>query len=268
MPNWTTQYNTTQTRAAIKNYLLNDRKTQMALALRMTKLARQLHNEIKRTPNMNEERAFEILQKELRKFGGNIEKQVDIIFNKQFAAPLDQTNLSNPINMTMALSNPDSYVSQQINATIGAITDSLNIETAEVEETIKQEEQDQTTQMMQKNTTDEKEEDTIKDLKNTTDEKKEDGTTKGLKNITDEKKDDAIEDFATLGAVGRAASDAIKAFDTGNTSEETTAINKIYEKATGHAGNIKEFMKKEEEVTSPFMSTLTPKSLLKDEKEK
>lgn len=245
MPSWTNQLNTTQTRAAIRNSLLGDRRTQMALALRMTKLARQLHHEMKHSPNMSEERISEILRGELRNFRGNIEKQVSVILsqlNKQSTAPLDQTDLSYLHNMLAALNNPDSYLSQQINAAIGAITDSLNIEAAEVEEVIKQEDQNQTTQTMQQNTTEEKE----------------DGTTTEL---------------ATLGAVSRAAGDAIEAFDAGNLPGETNAINEIYKKATGDTedlGDIKKFMGKEksEEVGSPFMSALKPRGLLEDEKKK
>lgn len=230
MANWVNQRSTITTRNIIRNHLLAQRNIQTALALRMQTLAKELREEMKRNPNMNEERAFEILRKETRKLSKELAKQLNILNNKfnPTLNPLMQDDLSNPINMSLALSNPTSWASLQMNAATDALIEGLNIDAATVAEAMKQEDQNQTAQT-----------------------------------------DDTTKQFATLGALGHAAHDAIKAFDTLDHEGEAKSLNKICKHITGKEANIENVMESgKKEVQSHMAHVLKPQSLLEDDKKK
>ncbi len=82
------------------------------------------------------QQASNILISDMRKLSRDIHMSTQALTNPPIQ--VDQTDLTIPENMQIALQNPDSFASQQVDSTAGAITESLNEQAAEITEAIDQ----------------------------------------------------------------------------------------------------------------------------------
>lgn len=182
----------------IRNLLLNDPKMQLALAKYMHALSNQLQTQINNDPqNMNEARAFLIMQQALDQFAKNVQTKL-----KQNFPPnvLTDADLRTAGNMTQALNNPQSIAGEQMRDTSAAIIESLVMETAAIEQAVIAQAQDQSAQ----------------------------ASTASSNTSGDSDQD------ASLLTLGSTTSDAVKVFDHGATEEiKDSAASKVFEKTFG-----------------------------------
>lgn len=88
---------------------------------------------------LTEQQAFKLFDKAIRDFSYLLNREINRCFaNADNKKLLDQTDLSNPLNIQSALNNPDSIASQLMNDTVAAIVAACDEEMIENEQTNQQ----------------------------------------------------------------------------------------------------------------------------------
>ena len=98
--------NTSDAQKVMRDFLLNQKNVQSALAKHVNSL--DLQGQINKGI-ITEHQALTLLEKAVMEFKNNLATQINELFTRN---GLDQTNLALPVNMENALQNPDSFASQ------------------------------------------------------------------------------------------------------------------------------------------------------------
>lgn len=98
--------NTSDSQKAMRDFLLNQKNVQSALAKYVNSL--NLQGQINKGV-ITEHQALRLLEKAVVDFKSDLTSQINALFTRN---GLDQTNLALPVNMENALHNPDSFASQ------------------------------------------------------------------------------------------------------------------------------------------------------------
>ncbi|PIZ03997.1 MAG: hypothetical protein COY58_06525 [Gammaproteobacteria bacterium CG_4_10_14_0_8_um_filter_38_16] len=227
-------------RRKFQQQLLSQPELKRALAVHIYNL--NLQAQINKNPEqMNEQRAFEIIQREMRRCERELQTKTQESFPPD---TLNQEDLQTPLNMENALNNdPKSYASLQMNAIAGALQDSLNLE-----ETNRQQAAQTESENMEQQTQQQEQMQMQMQMQ----------PTPGYESNDDEE----AEKVASLAVVGEAAKEAIEAIARNDTAGEVKAITDITEKVTGGKVDVATFSKEaeEKEASQPFSKTPTPSS--------
>lgn len=137
--------NNAASQKVIRDAILNRPEVQNALAKYINSL--NLQGQVNKGL-ISEQQALELFTKAVQNFKQQINTTINNCFTNN---QLDQTDLSNPINMQMALSNPNSFASQQMTDAAENIIQSIQMDMDTMEQSQQQAMQEQQAQDEQQN---------------------------------------------------------------------------------------------------------------------
>lgn len=230
--------NTSDSQKAMRNFLLNQKNVQSALAKYVNSL--DLQGQINKGV-ITEHQALRLLEKAVVDFKNDLATQINTLFTRN---GLDQTNLALPVNMENALHNPDSFASQ----TATDATSSIEADQMLIEE-IHQEMQNISDNLMQTYM--------VEDTENAAQ----------LQQATEEAQSADMQTQQTSEEAyqGAMLADMVKAYDDNPEEKETKDLaEKAVHELTGKEGSFEKLA--EETVDSSVSNAPTPKPPSSDER--